>query len=464
MEKKGRLKDRRIAQKDVSFHNRRRFDRRLNIDDFKKLLFSAKKERIPGKSRVVITGIGVVAPNGVGKDQFWDNLSKGVSGVRPISTFNVDKYNSKTAGEIVDFDATHYLGKKGLRSLDRSTILIDTATKLALNDSGITITEKNTYDMGVVVGTTMGSVSSISEFDKSGLIDGPSYVNPSFFPNTVINSPASHASIMFDIRGLNATISNGYCSALTAAVYAYDSINLNKISTVFVGAVEEFCKHTFLGFYKAGCLASANSKQKLIEQSVPFDKRRNGLVLGEGAGVVVFEELEHAVERKAIIYGEVLGFAKTYDPDQNSNKYHLKVDGTVRAMQQALKMSNLSTESVDLICASANSTKMIDLIETKAVKKVFSKKAASIPITAVKSMLGEGYSVSGNLQMIAALLAINKGIIPPTLNYQEKDTYCNLDYVPNKCRNAKVNKVMINSISPNGNSVSFIIGKCLIHH
>lgn len=447
--------ERRKQKKDIRFRDRRRFDRRMNIEEFKKLLFASKKENPSKKSRVVITGIGVVAPNGIGKDSFWDSLANGTSGIRPISMFDVGKYDSKSGGEIAGFAPAKYLGKKGLRALDRSTILINVAAKLALEDSGIEITGINTYDTGIVVGTSLGSVRSISEFDKTGLIDGPSYVNPAHFPNTVINSPASHASIMFDIRGLSSTISSGFCSSLDAAIYACDSINLNRINTALTGAVEEFCPQTFLGFYKAGCLAGAKGRP---EQSMPFDRRRNGLVLGEGAGVLALEELEHARYRKAKVYGEILGFARNFFPSQKGKYYH-SAEGIVDVMKKSLAKAKSKPDEIGLICSGANSSPYGDKIETLALQEVFGDYIHNIPVTAVKSMLGEGYSVSGSFQIMAGLLAINRGIVPPTINYQEADPACNLDYVPNKSRGIEINTVMINTFSPYGNNTSLVIGK-----
>ncbi|MGA1871447.1 MAG: beta-ketoacyl-[acyl-carrier-protein] synthase family protein [bacterium] len=446
-----RKTERREATKQINFPNRRRFDRRITLEEFKNLLFSGRKERIPGKSRIVITGIGVVAPNGIGKDLFWDNLIKGVSGIRPISLFNTESYNSKLAGEISGFKASSYLGKKGLRYFDRSTLLLNVALHLALEDSRIEISAHNTYDTGIVVGTTMGSVRSISEFDKSGLTEGPSCVNPAHFPNTVINAPASRAAIRYDIRGLNATISSGFCSALDAAIYAYDMINLNRVSTIFTSAVEELCHQTFLGFYKAECLAQSNHKVNRIEQSMPFDKRRNGVILGEGAGVLVFEELEHALERGATIYGEIKGFGRIVSNNMKR--------GAVMAMSRALHEAKVSPEEIDLICASANSSPVCDKMETHAIKEVFGEKAVTLPITAVKSMVGEGYSVSGSFQMMCALLALNKATIPPTINYQKMDKECDLDYVKNKCRSSCINKVMVNSFCRHSNYTSIILEK-----
>jgi len=453
-----RKKDRRIEDKRINFRNRRRFDRRMDIEEFKKIIFASKKDQSPDKRRIVITGIGVVAPNGIGKEEFWENLANGVSGIKNISLFDTDKYASKRAGEISDFNPAQYLGRKGLRTLDRSTLLLAVATKLAMEDGQIEIDEINTYDTGIVTGTSMGSVKSISEFDKTSLVEGPSNVNPALFPNTVINSPSSHVSILFDIRGLNVTISSGFCSALDALIYAYDSIKLNKVNRIFSGSVEELCHQTFLGFYKAGCLSAENSGSTCNEESMPFDKRRNGIVLGEGAGILLLESLDCAQERKANIYGEILGFGKTFDPMSHPGHYNPNAEGPIKAMDMALKNAHLKPQDIDLICACANSSPVGDHIETMAIKETFGQYAHNIPITAVKSMIGEVYSASGSFQMITALLAINKGIISPTINYKEKDPRCDLSYVFNISRESEVSKIMVNAFSPHGNHVSIIIG------
>ena len=460
-----RRQDRRKEDKKINFRNRRRFDRRMDIEEFKKIIFASKKDTPPGKKRIVITGIGVVAPNGIGKDQFWNNLANGVSGIKPIILFDTDPYQSKLAGEIRDFNPAQYLGRKGLRTLDRSTLLLAVATKLAMEDGQVEMNDANTYQTGIVTGTSMGSVKSISEFDKISLSEGPSFVNPAHFPNTVINSPSSHVSIIFDIRGINTTVTSGFCSSLDAALYAYDSIMLNRANIIFTGGVEELSHHIFLGFYKPGCLAGSGADKNEIEQSMPFDKRRNGMVLGEGSSVLVFEDLGNARRRGAKIYGEVLGFARAFDPDNkgdySSESNNSESKGAISAMNEALNVANLEADDIDLICSCANASPSGDKSETFALKKVFAKRAYDIPVTAIKSMIGEGYGVSGTFQIIAALLAINKGIIPPTINYEEADPDCDLDCVPNMYRESDVTKVMVNSFSPHGNNTSLIIGKFL---
>jgi len=408
------------------------------------------------RKRIVITGVGVLASNGIGKDRFWQSLKESKSGIKPITLFDASDFKVKVAGEITDFKAEDFLVKKGLRYLDRSTRLICSAAKLAIDDTSLKITEENTDDIGVAAGTTLGSVYSISEFDKQALKEGPRSVNPALFSNTVINSPASHVSIKFNIKGFNATISTGFSASLDAISYAIDFLRLDRAKIIFAGGVEELCLQTFLGFYKIGFLSGLRDNSKAI--SCPFDKRRDGIVLGEGASFLVLEDLDYALKRKAPIYAEVLGFGSSFDP-YRINKYNPRGEGIKRAMRFALDDAELKPEDIDYLCANANSTVKADLIESEAIKDVFGQYSQRLPVSSIKSMVGECFSVSAALQAAACVGAIREEFIPATLNYQEPDSQCDLDYVPNKARGKKIDKVMVNSFGPSGNNSCLIIGK-----
>ncbi|MCX5709199.1 MAG: beta-ketoacyl-[acyl-carrier-protein] synthase family protein [Candidatus Omnitrophica bacterium] len=394
--------------------------------------------------RVVITGVGVIAANAIGKDAFAKAIFEGVSGIKPISLFDTAEFKAKTAGEVADFKPQDFLGDKGLRTLDRSTKLAASATKLAIDDSSLRINEENSRELGVSLGATFGSIASISNFDREALTDGPRYVNPGLFPNTVINSPASQVSIKFNIKGFNATISSAFCAGLDAIGYAADQIRLGRAKAVYSGGVEELCVQLFLGFYKAGCLAGLSGP----EISVPFDKRRNGMILGEGACVLVLEDLDAALMRKADIYAEVLGFGRSFGPGNLG-----------RAISLALKESGLNAADIDFVSSCANSTKDLDLEETRALKEVFGSGASKIQVSAVKSMLGECYSASGSLQVAAAIAGITRQEVFPTINYKEKDAECDLNYVVNKAKSCKINKALINVSGKSGYNSSLIISK-----
>lgn len=407
-----------------------------------------------GTQRIVITGVGVLTSNGIGREEFWGALEKGRSGIKEVSLFDTSDLEVKVAGEITDFDAKKFMGEKGLRSLDRSTKLICSAAKLAKEDAKLNITEENTEDIGVSVGTTLGSVYSISEFDKQALREGPRSVNPSFFPNTVINSPASQVSIWHNIKGFNTTISTGFSASLDAITYAIDFLRWGRAKIIFAGGVEEMCLQTFLGFYKLKFMSGTKDPHPPL--SCPFDKRRDGIILGEGAALLVFEDLESAKQRKAEILAEVVSFGLRFDPFR-LNKYNPQGTALKEAMQIALAEAKLQAKDIDYICANANSTVAADAIETAAIKAVFGDHAKRIPVSSVKSMVGECYSVSGALQVAAAVGAIKKNFIPPTINYKIKDERCDLDYVPNKARKAQLNHIMINSFGPSGNNTCLII-------
>jgi len=407
--------------------------------------------------RVVITGIGVLASNGTGKEEFWDALKHGRSGIKPVTLFDTKDMRAKTAGEISDFNAAKFLGEKGLRTFDRATKLVLSASKLALDDAGIRspLDEDLSLRTGVSLGSTLGSVWSISEFDKEGLREGPSAVNPALFPNTVINAPASQISIKFNIKGFNTTISTGFSSSLDAIDYAANFIKLYDYDVVLSGGVEELCLQTFLGFHKIGHLAG--SREGKTEVNCPFDKRRNGIVLGEGGCILVLEEMEHAKKRGAHIYAEVLGYGTSFDP-KSRNIYSPKAEGAAKAIKLALEDAKTGEDEIDYVSASANSTLDCDVMETRAIESVFGSKASKLPVSSVKSMIGDTFSASGAMNVAASVGAILGGFLPPTVNHEVKDERCALDCVPNTSRAAKVRKVLVDSFTPTGANSSMVIG------
>lgn len=407
-------------------------------------------------NRIAVTGIGVISPIGIGRDAYWQALKEGKSGIKPITLFDTSGLKVKVGGEISGFNPKDILGRIGLVDLDRATTLLSATAKFALEDGNLEINETNAHATGISVGTTFGSINSVFEFDRVSLTDGPRFVNPSRFPNTVINSPASRVAIRFGIKGPNSTISTGFCAALDAFDYALHSISFNRAERILVGSVEEMCIQTFLGFYKLGYLSGLYNGS--LPQSCPFDKRRDGIIFSEGCAAVIVEELDSALRRNATIYAEVIATASNFDP-YRLHKYNPKGSGMIEAMRQALEKANLNSQDIDCIFANANSTQDADLIETRAIKEVFGENAKKIPITAVKSMLGETVSASGGLALIAALGSIYQEFIPPTINYQEKDPGCDLNYVTKTSKRQKLNNIMINSFGPNGANTVMIIKK-----
>jgi 3-oxoacyl-[acyl-carrier-protein] synthase II len=408
------------------------------------------------RKRIVITGVGVVSPIGIGKDTYWEGLRQGKSGIKPITLFDTSDFDVKVGGEVSDFDAKEILGKRGLVDLDRATTLLLSSAKFALEDSGLEINEEESENTGISSGTTFGSLSSLSEFDRASIKEGPHFVNPSRFPNTVINSPASRLAIRHNIKGMNATVSTGFCAALDAVDYAIQGINNERVGRVLTCCVEEMCVQSFFGFYKLGYLSGLSGKSNPL--SCPFDKRRDGIILSEGAVCLILEERSFAIKRKAPIYGEILSTASAFNP-RRPHKFRPNDQGMVNAMQLALKKAHLKAKDIDCIYAHANSTKDADLAESKAIKKVFGQSQHDVVVTAIKSMLGETYSASGGMALTAALASLCQNFVPPTINYLEQDPDCGMDLVSSKRRDRQVNNIMINSFDPSGASTVAIVGR-----
>ncbi len=406
--------------------------------------------------RVAITGVGIISSIGNGKREYWDALKEGKVGYKPISLFDTAQFLINMACEVFPYDPKVFMGQKGLRTLDRSTTLLVSASKFAVSDCGFVITEENTDDVGVSVGTTLGSLKSISDFDMITLTEGPRYVNPAHFPNTVINSPASQVSIWNNIQGFNTTLSTGFTSSIDAMKYAADFLMFDRVKLVFTGSVEELCLPTYLGFHSLRYLSGSKEGDTFV--NCPFDRRRNGVTFGEGACLLAFEDMDQAQKRGANIMAEVQGFGYYFDPFK-LHKFNPKGTGMVEAMRRAIEDAECEPKDIDCIFANANSTQGADKIETQAIKEVFGTHAYKIPVTAVKSMVGECYSATGSFAAAAAVGAIVEDFIPPTMNYKEKDPDCDLDYVPNKSRKAKLNRVLVNSFGPSGNNSCMVIGR-----
>ncbi len=407
-------------------------------------------------TRLVITGISILSPLGLNKDEFWNNLTNGVSGIKDITLFDVSRYKSKKAGEISDFDAKVFLGKKGIRHIDRTSLLASSSAKLVMDDAKITHETYTEEDLGIVIGSTYGSIDSISSFDLEALREGPNYVNPMAFPNTVLNAPASRASIFCKATGLNSTISTGVTSGIDAVIYASDFLRLGRIKAVLAGGVHGLTPDIFWGAYGSGILSGC--RDNTIEISAPFDKRRNGLIIGEAAALMAIERLEDAQKRNAEIYAEIKGYANTFNPKKI---HHDSIDTEegVRCISLAMKDAGLNIDDISYISACANSSVTGDKMETRVIKDYFGSSAKQVPISAIKSMTGECLDASGAMQCIASIMAINNGVIPPTINYQDADDECDLDCVPNKSRELNVNNVLINTFSDTGNISSIIISK-----
>ena len=350
-----------------------------------------------GDPRVVITGLGVIAPNGIGKDAFWQALKKGKSGIGAPTIIDVTYFKSKLAAECSDFVAEDFLGSRGLRNLDRSTMLVCSAVKLALEDGNFQINEDNTDDIGVITATTLSITSDIAKFSKEIADEGFKFTNPALFPPTTMNFPSSQIAIRHKIKGFNTTMSSGYTAGLDALKYAATFIKAGRAKAVLVAGVESLGFSVYVGFSKVGFLAGAKGP----EISCPFDRRRNGIILGEGAGVILVEDAEYAAKRNAHIYAEVKGIETCFEAYRVA-KYDRQARGLKRSMKQVLANSGMSEEDIDYISAAANSGPEQDKLETLAIQDVLGIYSEAVSVSSIKSMIGESVSADGILQIAGA--------------------------------------------------------------
>lgn len=406
------------------------------------------------EKRIVITGIGIISPIGTGKEEFWENLQDGVSGIKPISLFDVSGFRSKRAGEIPDFDPNKFLGKKGIRHFDRTSLLVTAASSMCLKDGNLNAAYSE-EEIGIVLGSTFGSIESISTFDMEALREGPNYVNPMDFPNTVLNAPASRVSIFCQAKGPNFTISSGESSGVESIMCSSDFLRLGRVKAILAGGVYGLTSDIFWAASRAGVLSGSKNTGS-VEVCAPFDKRRNGIVLGEGAAMLLLECLDDAQARGAKIYAEVKGFGTSFNPNLVGSE---DLEGGVRATTMALESAGLKPQDISLIYANANSSINGDRMETVVIKRAFGDYATKIPVSAIKSMTGDCLDASGAMQCVAAVMSINTGIIPPTINYENPDPDCDLDCVPNKKRKARIEHVLVESFSYTGNCSTVILSR-----
>ncbi|MCK4816972.1 beta-ketoacyl-[acyl-carrier-protein] synthase family protein, partial [bacterium] len=324
----------------------------------------------------------------------------------------------------------------------------------ALEDAAFEVSDENADDIGVVTATTLSISWDIAEFTKEMVQDGPRFVNPALFPPTTMNYPSSQISIRYKMKAFNTTIATGYSAGVDALKYAVDFIKLGRAKAVVVCGVESLSFPSFVGFHKLGFLAGLKGQEIMC----PFDSRHNGIILGEGSAVLLLEEEEYAKKRGANIYAEVLSVESFFDT-YRSAKYDPKAGGLKESMTKSFEKACLNEEDIDYICAAANSVPQQDRLETLAIKEVFNIYAGAIPVSSIKSMIGESVSASGCFQIAASVGALTEGFIPPTINYKEPDAECDLDCVPNISRKQDVKNVLINNFGPGGNNSTAIIAK-----
>jgi 3-oxoacyl-[acyl-carrier-protein] synthase II len=405
--------------------------------------------------RVVITGLGVVTPVGNDVATFWESLTEGRSGVRRYEAFNSDGYDCKIAGEVRDIDLVGaFKTPKEARRADRFTQLAMAASKMAMRDSGMDLSKLDLDRIGVMIGSGIGGLQSMEIEAKRLHEKGPSRVSPFTIAMMISNMASGMISMEFGLRGPNMAIVTACATANHSIGEAWRIIKFGDADAFIAGGTEATISPIGVaGFAAMKALSTRNDEP--IKASRPFDKDRDGFVMGEGAGILVIEELEHAKRRGAPIYCELVGYGLSADA------YHMTAplpegEGASRCMQMALKHAKLNPEDVDYINAHGTSTPIGDLCETKAVKRALGQHAYKVPVSSTKSMTGHLLGAAGGVEMAACVLAIKHGVIPPTINLDNPDPECDLDYVPNVAREAKVRVAMSNSFGFGGHNATLI--------
>ncbi|MCI4128014.1 beta-ketoacyl-ACP synthase II [Bacillus haynesii] len=406
--------------------------------------------------RVVITGLGALSPLGNDVKTSWNNAVNGVSGVGPITRVNADEYPAKVAAELKDFKIEDYMDKKEARKMDRFTQYAVVSAKMAVEDAGLDINESNADRVGVWVGSGIGGLETLEQQFETFLTKGPRRVSPFFVPMMIPDMATGQISISLGAKGVNSCTVTACATGTNSIGDAFKVIQRGDADVMISGGTEApLTRMSFAGF-SANKALSTNPDPKTASR--PFDKNRDGFVMGEGAGIVVLEELEHALNRGATIYAEVVGYGSTGDA------YHITApapngEGGVRAMKEAIKDAGLSPENIDYINAHGTSTPYNDKFETIAIKEVFGEHAYKLAVSSTKSMTGHLLGAAGGIEAIFSVLAIKEGIIPPTINIETPDEDCDLDYVPDQARRQDVNVVLSNSLGFGGHNATLIFKK-----
>ncbi len=409
------------------------------------------------KRRVVITGLGVISPVGNNKEEFWSSVVNGKGGIGPMTSFDCKDYASRIAGEVKSFTPHPIISKKELRRMEKFVQFAVTAAKEAVDDSGLDISKEDPFKVGVLVGSGIGSLRIIEEQHKIILEKGPSRVTPFLIPMLIVNMASGHISITFKIKGPSTCITTACASGAHSIGDAFRTIQYGDADIMIAGGTESCITPLSVGgFCALKALSIRNNEPE--KASRPFDKERDGFIMGEGAGVVILEELEHAKKRNAKIYAEISGYGMTGDG------YHMTApdptgECAARCMSNALKDGNMKPQDLSYINAHGTSTQLNDKTETLAIKQVFGEYAKKLPISSTKSMTGHLLGAAGGVEFIVCCLAIEKGIIPPTINYEHPDPECDLDYVPNKARKVRVSSALSNSLGFGGHNATVCVKK-----
>jgi 3-oxoacyl-[acyl-carrier-protein] synthase II len=404
--------------------------------------------------RVVVTGLGVISPLGSGVEKNWENLLAGRSGIRKITRFPADAFASRIAGEVPDFKADDFIEPKEIKKMDLFIQYAMGAAAMAMADSGLKIEGEFAEEVGVIIGVGLCGLDTIEQTKEALIAGGPRKISPFFIPKVISNLAPGHVAIRFGAKGVNWTPTSACASGTHALGEAYHLIRRGVQQAVIAGGAESTITPLAVGGFAAmKALSTRNDEPE--RASRPFDKERDGFVVGEGSGILILEDWEHALQRGAKIYAEVIGYAATGDA------YHMTApapegEGAARCMRLAIKDAGISPIDVDYINAHGTSTEYNDANETTAIKTVFGEQAAKVAVSSTKSMTGHLLGAAGAVEGVYSTLALYHGMIPPTINYEHPDPACDLDYVPNQARKADIEVALSNSFGFGGTNACVI--------
>lgn len=410
------------------------------------------------ENRVVITGLGVISPIGNDISSFWEALKEGRNGIGPITSFDASKFDSRIAGEVKGFDHSLYgMSSKDIKRMDKFAQYAVAASKQAITDSGLNLEEEDRERIGVVIGSGIGSLYTIEEEHKIMLNRGPSKMSPFLIPMLIVNEAAGQVAISSGLKGPNSCVATACASGSHAIGDAFRILERGDADVMVAGGTESCVVPTGVGGFCA-CKGLSMRNNEPAKASRPFDKERDGFVIAEGCGLVIMETLEHAKKRNAKIYAEIVGYGMSGDA------YHMTApdpegDGAMRAMKLALKDAKANPEDVDYINAHGTSTRLNDKLETLAIKKALGDYAKKVMVSSTKSMTGHLLGAAGGVEFVICCLVIKDGIVPPTTNYEYPDPDCDLDYVPNTARKAKVEFCISNSLGFGGHNATLAVKK-----
>jgi 3-oxoacyl-[acyl-carrier-protein] synthase II len=409
------------------------------------------------KKRVVVTGVGMITPVGLDTEKTWEGLINGKSGIGPITQFDDKTIPTQIAGEIHGFDPEKYIEPKEVKKMDRFIHLAIAASQMAMDNSGLKITPENAERVGVMVSAGMGGLPAIEKYHKIYLERGIRKVTPFFIPMLIINEASGMLSIRYGAKGPNICVVTACATGTHSIGDAFKWIQRGDVDAMIAGGTEScICPTGVGGFNAMKALSTRNDEPH--RASRPFDMDRDGFVMGEGSGVVILEEMESALKRGARIYGEIIGYGATGDA------YHITSpapggEGAARCMKMAIKDAGIAPTELGYINAHGTSTKFGDENESMAIKTVFGDHAYKLAVSSTKSMTGHLLGAAGGVEAVASILAMDRGVLPPTINLENPDPECDLDYVPNKARKAQVDVVMSNSFGFGGTNACVVFRK-----